>query len=152
MKDVKRIHDISGQRVLGEDISADHDRPDPEVLEKKPRRKFTAAYKLRILKEFDACLKPGEKGALLRREGLYHSNICAWRRQREEGQLKGLSPKKRGRKARKVNPLEKKVLKLERENRKLQEKLRKAEIIIDVQKKISEMMNIPQPENGRKNS
>ena len=135
MQVVEGVYDVSGQGISGEDISADHDRPDPEVLENKPRRKFTAAYKLRILKEFDACLKPGEKGALLRREGLYHSNICAWRRQREEGQLKGLSPKKRGRKARKGNPLEKKVLKLERENRKLQEKLRKAEIIIDVQKK-----------------
>ncbi len=152
MEHVNRIHDISGQRVSGEDLSADRDRPDPEVLEKKPRRKFTAAYKLRILKEFDACVKPGEKGALLRREGLYHSNICTWRRQRDEGQLKGLSPKKRGRKTNKANPLEQKLLKLERENRNLQEKLRKAEIVIDVQKKISEMLNIPQPENGKKSS
>jgi len=119
-------------------------------LEKKPRRKFTAAYKLRILQEFDACVRPGEKGALLRREGLYHSNICTWKRQREEGQLKGLSPKKRGRKAKKVNPLEKRIARLERDNRNLLEQLRKAEVIIDVQKKISEIMNIPQPENGEK--
>ena len=125
---------------------------DPEVLEKKPRRKFTAAYKLRILKEFDACANQGEKGALLRREGLYHSNICTWSRQREEGQLQALSPKKRGRKAKKVNPLASEVARLEQENRRLQEKLRRAELIINVQKKISEIMNIPQIENGEQNS
>lgn len=110
-------------------------RPDPEVCEKKPRRRFTAAYKLRILKEFDACTQPVEKGALLRREGLYYSNICTWSRQREKGELQGLSPKKRGRRAKEVNPLAKKVAQLEQENRRLNEKLRKAETIIEVQKK-----------------
>jgi len=152
MKQTSKIHDISGCEVRDENFSADSVRPDPEVLEKKPRRKFTAAYKLRILKEFDACTHKGEKGALLRREGLYHSNICTWKRQREEGQLRALSPKKRGRKAKKVNPLAKKVAQLERENRKLVEQLRKAEIIIDVQKKISAMMDIPQPGKRGKSS
>lgn len=152
MKQTSRIHDISKHEIQDRDISANHVRPDPEVLEKKPRRKFTTAYKLRILEEFDACVNQGEKGALLRREGLYHSNICTWSRQREEGQLQGLSPKRRGRKPKKVNPLATKVDQLERENRKLVEQLRKAEIIINVQKKISEIMNIPQPENGEQNS
>jgi transposase-like protein len=152
MKQTSKIHDISGCEVRDENFSADSVRPDPEVLEKKPRRKFTAAYKLRILKEFDACTHKGEKGALLRREGLYHSNICTWKRQREEGQLRALSPKKRGRKAKKVNPLATKVAQLERENKKLVERLRKAEIIIDVQKKISAMMDIPQPGTRGKNS
>ena len=124
--------------------------PDPEVPEKKPRRKYTAAYKLRILREYDACTVPGEIGALLRREGLYHSNIKTWRRQRDEGALRGLTPKKRGRKPRQINPLAKEVARLERENKKLAKKLQQAEIIIDVQKKISEILGIPQNNNGEK--
>ena len=87
---------------------------------------------------------------LLRREGLYHSNICTWSRQREKGELQGLTPKKRGRKAREVNPLTRSVAQLERENRKLNEKLRQAETIIEVQKKISEILGISQPENIEK--
>jgi transposase-like protein len=122
--------------------------PDPEVPEKKPRRRFAAAYKLRILKEYDACAKPGEIGALLRREGLYYSNINTWLRQRDEGVLHGLSPKKRGRKAKKVNPLAREVARLERENKKLSGKLKQAETIIEVQKKISEILGIPQNNNG----
>jgi transposase len=145
MKHQGKIQDISIRKtdrppIVGNDAT----RPDPEVCEKKPRRHFTAAYKLRILKEFDACTQPMEKGALLRREGLYHSNICTWSRQREKGELQGLSPKKRGRRAKGVNPLAKKVTQLEQENRRLNEKLRKAETIIEVQKKISEILGIPQ--------
>jgi transposase-like protein len=122
--------------------------PDPEVPEKKPRRRFTTAYKLRILKAYDSCAAPGEIGAFLRREGLYHSNINTWLRQRDEGVLHGLSPKKRGRKAREVNPLAKEVARLERDNKKLSEKLKQAETIIEVQKKISEILGIPQNNNG----
>jgi transposase-like protein len=122
--------------------------PDPEVPEKKPRRKYTAAYKLRILKEYDACTVPGEIGALLRREGLYHSNINTWLRQRDAGVLHGLTPRKRGRKPKQVNPLAREVARLERENKKLSKKLQQAEIIIDVQKKISEILGIPQNNNG----
>jgi len=122
--------------------------PDPEVPEKKPRRRFTTAYKLRILKEYDACAKPGEIGALLRRQGLYYSNINTWLRQRDEGVLHGLSPKKRGRKAKKVNPLAQENARLERENKKISEKLKQAETIIEVQKKISEILGIPQNNNG----
>ncbi len=110
--------------------------PDPEVPEKKPRRRFTAAYKLCILKKYDACTVPGEIGALLRREGLYHSNITTWLRQRDEGVLHALTPRKRGRKAKEINPLAREVVRLERENKKLSEKLKQAETIIDVQKKI----------------
>jgi transposase-like protein len=72
--------------------------PDPEVPEKRPRRRFTAKYKLQILQEADACTGPGQLGALLRREGLYSSNLTTWRRQRDQGLLDALSPKKRGRK------------------------------------------------------
>jgi transposase len=150
MKHQGKIQDISIHKTdrltsVGDDAT----RPDPEVCEKKPRRHFTAAYKLRILKEFDACTQP-EKGALLRREGLYHSNICTWSRQREKGELQGLAPKKRGRKAKEANPLAKSVAQLERENRRLNEKLRQAETIIEVQKKVSEILGIPQPEGVEK--
>lgn len=122
--------------------------PDPEVPEKKPRRKYTAAYKLRILKEYEACTVPGEIGALLRREGLYHSNVNTWLRQRDKGALHGLTPRKRGRKPKKVNPLAREVARLERENKKLAEKLQQAESIIDVQKKISEILGISQNNSG----
>ena len=126
---------------------------DPEVPEKKARRKFTAKYKLQILQEADTSTQPGQLGALLRREGLYSSNLTTWRRQREEGLLDALSPKKRGRKEKEKNPLAPKVAELERENERLRKKLRKAEIIIDVQKKISEILGIAQPsEKERENS
>lgn len=126
--------------------------PDPEVEERKPRRRFSAGYKLRILKEYEACTKPGEIGALLRREGLYSSNINTWRRQRDQGVLQGLSAKKRGRKAKEVNPLAKDVARLERENKKLAKKLQQAETIIEVQKKISEILGISQDGTGGKHS
>ena len=117
-------------------------RPDPEVPEKKPRRKFTAKYKLRILQEVENCTEPGEIGALLRREGLYSSNLTVWRKQKGQGILQGITPKKRGRKTKEKNPLAQKVAELERANRKLQDKLKKAEIIIDVQKKISQILEM----------
>lgn len=118
--------------------------PDPEVLEKKPRRRFTAKYKLSVLKQADSCKEPGQIGALLRREGLYSSNLTNWRKQQKKGLLAALSPKKRGRKPEPKNPLASRVAQLENENRLLTEKLRKAETIIDVQKKISEILGISQ--------
>lgn len=117
-------------------------RPDPEVADKAVRRKFTAEYKLRILREADACA-PGEVGALLRREGLYSSHLTTWRRQREAGELEALAPKKRGRKASEPDPSAKRIAELERENRRLQQKLRQAEKIIEVQKKVAEILGIP---------
>ena len=133
-------------------IRREPDPPDPEVPENKPRRRFTAKYKLRILEEADACTEPGQIGALLRREGLYSSNLTAWRRQRDKGQLQGLSPKKRGRKAKAVNPLARRVAELERETQQLRNKLKKAELIIEVQKKVSEILGIPQDQNEGNNS
>lgn len=121
--------------------------PDPEVAEKKPRRKFTARYKLRILQEADSFSEPGQLGALLRREGLYSSNLTTWRQQREKGLLSALSPKKRGRKIQPKNPLADQMARLEKENRKLRAKLKQAETIIDVQKKVSEILGIPQDPN-----
>lgn len=110
--------------------------PDPEVPEKAVRRKFTVAYKLRILKEAESCTKQGQVGALLRREGLYSSNLTAWRRQ----VAKGLIPKKRGPATQKTDPHIRRIAELERENEKLAHKLKKAELIIDVQKKVAELL------------
>ena len=118
--------------------------PDPEVPEKKSRRKFTAKYKLRILAEADTCTRSGQLGALLRREGLYSSNLATWRRQKEKGVLKAMTPKKRGRKRKEENPLTQKVVQLEKENIQLQQKLKKAELIIEAQKKMSEILGIAQ--------
>jgi transposase-like protein len=116
--------------------------PDPEVSEHVRRRTFSAAYKLRILREAEACEGPGEIGALLRREGLYSSHLTSWRRQRDEGALKLMSSQRRGPKPRK-NPLAKQVHQLERENARLQRRLEQAEAIIAIQKKVSELLGIP---------
>ena len=127
------------------------DAPDPEVAEKKSRRKFTAKYKLRILKEADSCAESGQLGALLRREGLYSSNLTTWRRQREKGLLNALAPKKRGRKKSQKNPLADQLARLEKENRQLRDKLAKAQIIIDVQKKVSQILAMDQDRNDDEN-
>ena len=122
---------------------------DPEVLENKPRRKFTAKYKLDILRKADSCTEPGQIGALLRREGLYSSNLTTWRRQRDQGLLDVMSPKKRGRKKQEINPLSQEVARLQKENARLKNKLKQAETIIEVQKKISEILGTgPDPNEG----
>lgn len=118
--------------------------PDPEVSETKPHRKFTAKYKLRILEQADQCSQPGQLGALLRQEGLYSSNLTVWRRQRQKGLLKAMRPKRRGRKRKEKNPLAAKVAQLEKENRRLEQKLKQAELIIEAQKKMSEILGIAQ--------
>ncbi len=117
--------------------------PSTEVLEKPVRRRFTAPYKLRILAQADGCTEMGQVGELLRREGLYSSLLSTWRKQRDEGVLAGLTPKRRGRKAKPKNPLAEEMTRLERENERLKIKLRQAELVIDVQKKVSEMLDIP---------
>lgn len=118
--------------------------PDPEVTENTVRRKFTTAYKLRILQEADACTEPGQTGELLRREGLYSSHLATWRKHRRMAILQAVSPKKRGAKTKEKNPLAVQVAHLEKQNRILHAKLRKAEIIIEAQKKISEILGIDQ--------
>ena len=105
--------------------------PDPEVTERAKRRRFTAEYKLRILREADACKGDGDLGALLRREGLYSSHLATWRRQRDEIAKVGLKARKRGPKPKAVDP---RVKRLERENARLKRQLEQAETIIDFQK------------------
>ena len=119
------------------------DLPDPEVLEKPIRRQFSVEYKLRILKETDS-LPQGEISALLRREGLYWATFSRWRRARDAGQISMLESKKRGRKQNSTHPWANKVTQLEREKAQLQKKLENAEKIIEVQKKISELINLHQ--------
>ncbi len=124
--------------------------PDPEVPAKAVRRRFTAEYKLRVLREADSCTASGEVGALLRREGLYSSHLTTWRRQREQGALAALTPKPRGRPAVPPHPLARRVAELQRENAHLQRRLKQAEAIIEVQKKVSELLGIPlkSPDDG----
>ncbi len=112
--------------------------PDPEVEARPKRRRFTAEYKARILREAEQCKKSGEIGALLRREGLYASHLITWRRQREKDGMAGLS-RKRGRKPDPDRALVKKNAQLEGANRRLIKKLQEAEIIIAFQKKMAEL-------------
>lgn len=118
--------------------------PDPEVPEKATRRRFTAEYKLDILARAEAC-EPGsgELGKLLRTEGLYTSHLTVWRAQRDRGALEGLTPKKRGRKPKERDDLAIEVERLRRENARLEQRLKQAELIIDVQKKVSALLGIP---------
>ena len=122
--------------------------PDPEVVPIAQRRQFAAEEKLRILEEADACTEPGEIGALVRREGIYSSYLSRWRREREEGQLTAQSSKKRGPKASAEKVLVAEVAKLRRENEQLQTRLGQAEAIIEVQKKLSQLLG-PSSETNR---
>lgn len=111
--------------------------PSPELLERPRRRSFTAEYKLKVLRQADECSKPGEVGALLRREGLYTSHLAAWRKQRDEGALKGLS-KSRGRP--KSDPRDAQVARLKRRVDRAEAELAKARKVIEVQGNVSALL------------
>lgn len=123
-------------------------RQEVEVLAKAERRRFTVEYKRRILQEADACTKSGELGALLRREGLYSSHLASWRAARARGELKGLSAKKRGPKARPVPAEAKRILALERENRRLRARAERAEALVELQKKVAALLGNDLPPSG----
>ena len=114
-------------------------RPDPELVDRAKRRTFTAEYKRQILEEADACTKAGEIGALLRREGLYSSQLTDWRRQRERGVLEALGPT-RGRP--KVNPLQAKLERLRRRAERAEAELAQARKVIEVQGKVSALLGV----------
>lgn len=116
--------------------------PTPEVREKARRRKFSASFKSRILKEADACSSSGDVGALLRREGLYSSHLTLWRKQRREGTLQALG-NKRGRKGKSAAEID--AARLRRENAKLRRRLERAEFLIEIQKKASAILGIDLP-------
>jgi transposase len=124
--------------------------PDPEVEPRAQRRRFTGAYKLEILREAQMCQGPGEIGALLRREGLYASHLAKWRKLKREGGEQALG-QPRGRKPDPDTVVRQQLRQLERDNQRLQRKLKQAEQIIEVQKKLSEILGIslePQEESN----
>ncbi len=122
--------------------------PEPhstEVVAKAKRRRFTAEYKQKTLREAEACTKPGAIGALLRREGLYSSHLVEWRKLRDRGELAGLEPKKRGPKVREPNPLAKKLAEQERKLARLEAENAKLRLICEVQKKVSLILGVTLP-------
>ena len=119
--------------------------PDPEVLPKASRRTFSAAEKLRILNAADACTQPGQIGALLRREGLYSSHLVKWRRLRAAGQLQALAPQPRGPKPTPPDPLAEELAQVRNQNARLLARLAQAELIIDVQKKVAQLLGATLP-------
>ena len=124
---------------------------DPEVVERAVRRRFTPQYKLKILREAERCSTPGEIGALLRREGLYSSNLSAWRKQREAGAYASMLATKRGRQP-KLSAQDKELAGLRQELERVHKKLGQAEKIIEVQKKLSEVlgMSLDMAEDGNR--
>ena len=114
--------------------------PDPAVEAKPKRRRFTAEYKLRLLREVERAKGPGEVGAILRREGLYSSYLATWRRERDRVAKAGLAARQRGPQARVKDP---RVQQLERENAKLRRQLQRVETMLEIQKKASELLGIP---------
>ena len=121
-------------------------KPGTEVSPKAKRRRFSAKYKGRILREAEACTERGEIGALLRREGLYSSHLAQWRQQAEMGELQALEPKKRGPVPKVADPRDRRIIELERENARLERRAAQAEAIIEVQKKVSELLGIVLPD------
>ena len=123
-------------------VSSHPARASSEVTAKPIRRRFTAGYKLRIVRLAEECKEPGEIGSLLRREGLYASQLAAWRKQRDDGTLRGLEPKKRGPEPHPDTRLKKENERLRKQNARLEKKLDQAETIIDFQKKLSKLMGL----------
>lgn len=139
--DVSGLVDSQNPLFSGDSLALDNAVPDPEVKTSPARRNFTAHYKLRILEEVDHC-EEGKIASVLRREGIYSSHLTKWRKQRKEGSLSGLGPRKRGKPAKVVDASSRRIAELEKTNSQLSHRLQQAELIIDVQKKVSEMFGI----------
>lgn len=129
---------------------SDTKAPETEVREKAERRRFTAAYKLDVLRRVEACRQPGEVGALLRAEGLYSSHLVLWRRQREEAAAAGLAAVRRGPKAGVADARDVRIAELEKELSRVTARAERAEALVDLQKKVSEILSIPLPDSGRR--
>ncbi len=123
-----------------------------EVMEKAKRRQYSAAYKLKILREADACTKAGEVGALLRREGLYSSHLTAWRKARAKGERKGLEAKPRGPLPKVPDERDQKLAEQAREMAAWKGRAELAEALVEVQKKVAAILGIDLPQNGGKRS
>lgn len=126
-------------------------RPETEVTEKASRRRFGAEYKRRILREAAACTERGALGAMLRREGLYASHLTKWREQAGRGEVAALTPKKRGPRPRVVDERDQRIAELERANRKLEKRAQRAEALVEVQKKVSQLLGIALPATEEEN-
>jgi len=124
-------------------VAAGAESPEVEVVAKAERRRFTGEYKRRIVREADRCTKPGEIGALLRREGLYSSHLVTWRAARDRGELAGLSPKQRGPKVAPPDPRDKRIAEQEREIARWQKRAERAEAFVEVQKKVAALLGTP---------
>jgi transposase-like protein len=120
-------------------------RPETEVTEKGKRRRFTAEYKQRILREAGACKEPGAVGALLRREGLYSSHLTYWRKEAGRGELAALTPKKRGPQAKVVDAKDRQLAEQQRETMRWKRRAERAEALVEVQKKLSQLLGIALP-------
>jgi transposase-like protein len=136
------------RRATGEELAGKSSVPDPQVVAKPERRRFTSKFKLSILDKADQCTGLGEVGALLRREGLYSSHLSHWRKARRDGTLQALAPHKRGPKRNPDVLLTREITTLQKQVSKLQSELSKAHTIIDVQKKLSTILAaLPNDEN-----
>jgi transposase len=143
------LADSSGARRASEESAENSAIPDPEVSEKRQRRRFTAQYKRSIVEQAEACQNAGDVGALLRREGLYSSSLSSWRRQYRQGALDSLNAQTRGPKPRPDAARHREVSRLEKRVAKLEHELVKAHTIIDVQKKLSILLaNLPDQEKS----
>jgi transposase len=130
------VAEVDRVRVTGDPGQVADDRPDPEVPERARRRRFTAQYKLDVVAEYDAAAA-GEKGAVLRREGLYSSHVIEWRRARDSGALAGLG-RPRGRPA--ADPRDAQIARLQKEKARLEQELAKARFVVDVQSKLHALL------------
>ena len=126
-------------------VSLPAGRPATEVTAKAKRRRFTAEEKRRVLQAAAACTQRGELGALLRREGLYSSHLMKWREQAERGQIAGLTPRRRGPEPKVVDARDQQLAEQQRLIAKLTRRVQRAEAIIDVQKKLSQVLGIALP-------
>jgi transposase-like protein len=130
------VAEVDRVRVTGDPGRVADERPDPEVPERARRRRFTAQYKLDVVAEYDAAA-PGEKGAVLRREGLYSSHVIEWRRARDSGALAGLG-RPRGRPS--ADPRDAQIARLQKEKARLEQELAKARFVVDVQSKLQALL------------
>jgi transposase len=132
-------------------MSLEAGRPETEVTEKGKRRRFTAEYKRRILREVVACKDRGEVGALLRREGLYSSHLTYWRKEAGRGEIAGLTPKKRGPQPKVVDGRDRQLAEQQREITRWRKRAERAEALVEVQKKVSQLLGIalPTPEDEK---
>ncbi len=126
-------------------MSLPANQPEVEVSSKPTRRRYSAEYKRKILKEVATCTERGAVGALLRREGLYSSLLVEWRKAAERGELSGLTPKKRGPKARVADVRDRELAAKNREIAGLKKRIERAEVMLEIQKKFSQLMGITLP-------